>query len=612
MQKYTDVVQDVHGSVISGASVTITTNNGGAAVIYSDNGITVLSQPIQTNGLGRFSFYAADGRYNINVTANGVSSSVLDILLEDYTTDLASSTGSSLVGHIASGTGAVARTVQAKLRDTVHVFDFMTTAQIADIKAGTALVDVTVNFQTAVTAAITYGHKLKVSSGIYNLTAPITITGGLVIEGDGVSPYKFTIGTKDAGSWLYFNHTGLGFNITNAGGVISGITLSEFGTYRNQPTPAVSWTPLACDFDVYINNADVYINDLMLLNPTKGIRLDNGGAGRLEVNRLRGQAMQVMVDIDTSYDLCKLNNIHQWAFWKDDANVHAYTMQNLDVIYSKRNDNPFIVNLFSIFARSGIRFGQNINGRTLKLKAVNLDIDRGKYGIWIDSTVTSGVIAMFTNLTTQGETGLAGSEMLRIDGAQSTIDFGVIRTDLCGLSVFDIIGANNIVRVQTATLFNYNQDVAAAPAINVAASNFVDFLKNPVISGGGAGALFSATGTIYTELWRVWTPTVTPQTGAITTVGALNCAYQMHNNRCTFKAVISITTNGTGGGALNFTLPVMPAADGVAVGREVTTSGSQLAININNGSLTSNIYTYNNAYPVASGSTVIISGSYQY
>ena len=38
--------------------------------------------------------------------------------------ELAASSGSSLIGHIASETGAVARTVQAKLRDTVSVADF--------------------------------------------------------------------------------------------------------------------------------------------------------------------------------------------------------------------------------------------------------------------------------------------------------------------------------------------------------------------------------------------------------------------------------------------------------------------------------------------------------
>jgi hypothetical protein len=38
--------------------------------------------------------------------------------------DLAASSGSSLLGYIASGTGAVARTVQSKLRDSISIKDF--------------------------------------------------------------------------------------------------------------------------------------------------------------------------------------------------------------------------------------------------------------------------------------------------------------------------------------------------------------------------------------------------------------------------------------------------------------------------------------------------------
>lgn len=51
-----------------------------------------------------------------------------------------------------SGTGAVATTVQEVLRETASVFRFMTPAQIADVKAGTLLVDVTSALQQAVTA----------------------------------------------------------------------------------------------------------------------------------------------------------------------------------------------------------------------------------------------------------------------------------------------------------------------------------------------------------------------------------------------------------------------------------------------------------------------------
>jgi hypothetical protein len=73
------------------------------------------------------------------------------------------STGSSLIGHIDNATGAVARNVQDTLRDLKSVFDFMTPAQIADVRANTALINVTVPVQ----AAINSGYGILCPDGTY-------------------------------------------------------------------------------------------------------------------------------------------------------------------------------------------------------------------------------------------------------------------------------------------------------------------------------------------------------------------------------------------------------------------------------------------------------------
>lgn len=83
MQKFTDVVLDSRGNALEAASVTVTLSGGGAATIYSDNGSTVITQPISTGTLGEFSFYAADGRYDISVTKGTSTSTITDVLLED-------------------------------------------------------------------------------------------------------------------------------------------------------------------------------------------------------------------------------------------------------------------------------------------------------------------------------------------------------------------------------------------------------------------------------------------------------------------------------------------------------------------------------------------------
>jgi parallel beta-helix repeat protein len=72
------------------------------------------------------------------------------------------STGSAGIGHIASGTGAVATTVAAKFQDEfVSVFDFMSSAQRDDVKAGTATLDVVAAFA----AAIATGKPVSVPMG---------------------------------------------------------------------------------------------------------------------------------------------------------------------------------------------------------------------------------------------------------------------------------------------------------------------------------------------------------------------------------------------------------------------------------------------------------------
>ena len=98
---------------------------------------------------------------------------------------LAAPTGSSLVGFIQSRTGAVATTVQTKLRQTISVFDFMTAAQIADVQAGTLTLDVSAAINSAI-LAIGNGQSLYFPSGNYKTLSPILCENvrGIKLYGD--------------------------------------------------------------------------------------------------------------------------------------------------------------------------------------------------------------------------------------------------------------------------------------------------------------------------------------------------------------------------------------------------------------------------------------------
>lgn len=101
-----------------------------------------------------------------------------------YVTDtqLIAEDGSALVGHIAGGTGAVARTAQSKLRDVVHIDDFGAVGN-GDADDGPA-------FASALTALKAQGGgTLKIGRKSYAITAPIMFdvpyATSIAIEGEG-------------------------------------------------------------------------------------------------------------------------------------------------------------------------------------------------------------------------------------------------------------------------------------------------------------------------------------------------------------------------------------------------------------------------------------------
>ncbi|NSX16934.1 carboxypeptidase regulatory-like domain-containing protein [Cupriavidus taiwanensis] len=85
MQKYQNNVQNTSGDAVAGASVRVVNYPAGTlASIYSDNGVTPVANPLTTDRLGEFSFYAANGRYSLEISGqNFVGQTLTDIALAD-------------------------------------------------------------------------------------------------------------------------------------------------------------------------------------------------------------------------------------------------------------------------------------------------------------------------------------------------------------------------------------------------------------------------------------------------------------------------------------------------------------------------------------------------
>lgn len=95
------------------------------------------------------------------------------------------SSGSSLVGFVQSGTGAIADDLQSRGRRVVYVQDYMTAAQRVDVAGFTAAIDVTAAIQAAENA-FSGQVLLRMPRGKYLVSSEVTFDQDRTsIEGDG-------------------------------------------------------------------------------------------------------------------------------------------------------------------------------------------------------------------------------------------------------------------------------------------------------------------------------------------------------------------------------------------------------------------------------------------
>jgi hypothetical protein len=112
-----------------------------------------------------------------------------------------------------------------------------------------------------------------------------------------------------------------------------------------------------------------------------------------------------------------------------------------------------------------------------------------------------------------------------------------------------------------------------------------------------------ATGLKYNGLWTTYTPTLTPETGTITTISS-SARYCQIGKNAFVSYTITITNKGTGAGFLNMTLPVASktatAVWGNGFGRETAVTGKYIVNEVTSGA--------GLGMKFVDGTTVIVSG----
>ena len=175
---------DANGNPLAGGKIyTYAAGTTTPLVTYTDStGSTPNTNPVILDSRGEAEIWLGVASYKLKLTTsadvevwtvdNIVSASVQALA------DLSESGGSALVGFLQSGTGAVATTVQSKLRETSSVKDFGAT--------GDGVTDDSAAIQAAIDATPA-GGSLYIPRGTYVINTGLTIGRAITLQGAGCS-----------------------------------------------------------------------------------------------------------------------------------------------------------------------------------------------------------------------------------------------------------------------------------------------------------------------------------------------------------------------------------------------------------------------------------------
>lgn len=213
MIKWQDTVLVSGGGALAGASVYVYLKGTTTlATVYSDNGITTQSNPLTTSATGFYSFYAADGRYDLSIQKTGyITVNLTDISVDDAAdastinaTTLTATTGTIATLNSTNGTITTLNATNATLTSATIPTLGSTTATIGTLNGTTAtLSSATITTLNSTTATLT-------SATIPTLTSTAitssTVTAGsqMAIGSAVVSNYKHLVTGNYTGGSGYF------------------------------------------------------------------------------------------------------------------------------------------------------------------------------------------------------------------------------------------------------------------------------------------------------------------------------------------------------------------------------------------------------------------------
>lgn len=376
------------------------------------------------------------------LTSTNVQSAIAEVV-----TDLALSSGSSTVGYLPAGTGAVATNVQAKLRQTVSVLDFG-----AD---PTGAADSSAAVQAAVVSLATKPGTILFPAGTYKIAGKVACYAGQNFIGEGailnVSTYDGVfLSYNEADTFNLINYypptTISGFKVLGKVGTTIGTINPNFILAKINRTPYVSMRDITCYYAAaaWVLGESILCNftNVICYNPISTCFIFTLGSGGFGPNNCTLYNCEIE---EQKYPCTGV------SITSGNINFNDCYIESLSTGIVLNGGNAAIVN-----TQFGIRTQTNPVGISVLSANTTLNINGGS----LTFGGSSGGISQ-AGIVMQASTQLTFNNV-SVLGADSVLDSSILF--VVAAPVTGTINSNNIHRISagtTTTLFSISNVVGA-------------------------------------------------------------------------------------------------------------------------------------------------------